>query len=90
MAPAIVAMVTPAAAALQTDLGRIVPQINEKIAAVGKKAAGIMQPAVDSIVEICLNSGLAVRRNVMPRNTGIHPENRGKTGVDPFNAQTLT
>ena len=49
-----------------------------------------MQPSVDKIVKMCSDAGLAVKRNIMPRNTGIHPENRGKTGVDPFNAQTLT
>ena len=48
-----------------------------------------MQPSVDQIVQMCLDAGLAVKRNIMPRNTGIHPENRGKTGVDPFNAQRL-
>ena len=31
-----------------------------------------------------------MKRKVMPQNTGIHPENRGKTGVDPLNAQNLT
>ena len=49
-----------------------------------------MQPSVDKIVQMCLNEGLTEKRNVMPRHTGIHPENRGNTGVDPFNAQKLT
>ena len=49
-----------------------------------------MQPSVDKIVQMCLGEGVAEKRNIMPRHTGIHPENRGKTGVDPFNAQKLT
>ena len=48
-----------------------------------------MQPAVDQIVEMCLANNLATRRNIQLRNTGIHPENRAKTGVDPLNAQAL-
>jgi hypothetical protein len=41
-------------------------------------------------VKMCLQSGLAVRRNVLARNIGIHPSNRACTGVDPVNAQNLT
>ena len=49
-----------------------------------------MQPSVDKIVKLCLNSGLAVMRNVLGQNCGIRPENRARSGVDPFNAQNLT
>ena len=49
-----------------------------------------MQPSVDEIVKMCLQSGLAVRRNVLARNIGIHPANRACTGVDPVHAQNLT
>ena len=80
----------PAATALENTLKRVVPQIRVIIELCGRKSTGMMQPSVDKIVKMCLDEGLAEKRNVMPRHTGIHPENRGKTGVDPFNAQKLT
>ena len=80
----------PAATALENTLKRVVPQIRVIIELCGRKSTGMMQPSVDKIVQMCLDEGLAEKRNVMPRHTGIHPENRGKTGVDPFNAQKLT
>ena len=79
-----------AATALESNLQTIVPKIRAIIVRCGDKQSGIMQPSVDKIVQMCLDADLAVKRNIMPRNTGIHPENRGKTGVDPFNAQKLT
>ena len=82
-------MAAPAASALQDTIQNIVPQIEEIIESCTEKTAGIMQPSVDQIVNLCLDSGLAVRRNVLPRNCGIHPENRAGSGVDPFNAQNL-
>ena len=30
---------------------------------------------------------LAVKKHILPRNCGIHPETCARTGVDPFNAQ---
>ena len=80
MANKFASMVVPAAAALQENLDRLVPQIREVIDVCRVKAAGRTQPSVDQIVKMSLAAGLAVKRKVMPRNTGIHPENRGKTG----------
>ena len=49
-----------------------------------------MQPAVDKIVEISLEHDAACKKYILGRRCGIHPENRGRTGVDPLNAQNLT
>ena len=49
-----------------------------------------MQPAVDKIVAVSLEADAAYRKHILGRHCGIHPENRAKTGVDPFNAQNLT
>ena len=76
--------------ALENSVKRVVAQIRSIIDVCGRKATGVMQPSVDQIVQMCLGDGVAEKRNIMPRHTGIHPENRGKTGVDPFNAQKLT
>ena len=84
------AMVFPAAAALKEKLDRLVPEIQRIICICDTKTGGVMQPAVDEIVKMCLDAGLATKRRMMPRNTGIHPENRGKTEVDPINAHDLT
>ena len=89
MAKSYAAMAAPAASALQSIIMDIVPKIQEIIEACSTKTTGIMQPAVDQIVKLCLDSGLAVRRNVLPRNCGIHPENRAGSGVDPFKVQNL-
>ena len=89
MAKSYAAMAAPAASALQSIIQNIVPKIKEIIEYYSTKTAGIMQPSVEEIVKLCLHSGLAVRRNVLPRNCGIHPENRARSGVDPFNAQNL-
>ena len=83
-------MAAPAASALQSTIAMIVPHIRTIIEACKQKTAGIMQPSVDEIVKMCLQSGLAVRRNVLARNIGIHPSNRACTGVDPVHAQNLT
>ena len=80
----------PAAQALQATLQVVKMKIRKIIEACEKNPTGKMQPSVDEIVQMCIQEGLAERRNVMPRHTGIHPENRGRTGVDPFNAQKLT
>ena len=49
-----------------------------------------MQPAVDKIVTLCLEADVAYHKHILGRHCGIRPENRGKTGVDPMNAQSLT
>jgi len=89
MAKSYAAMAAPAASALQSIIQNIVPKIKEIIEACSTKTTGIMQPSVDKIVTLCLDSGLAVTRNILPRNSGIHPENRARSGVDPMNAQNL-
>ena len=89
MAKSYAATAAPAASALQSIIQNIVPIIKEIIEGCSAKTKGIMQPSVDKIVKLCLDSGLAVTRNILPRNAGIHPENRARTGVDPINAQNL-
>jgi hypothetical protein len=90
MAASVASMAAPAASALQAIIQKTVPEIKAIIEACKTKTTGIMQPSVDKIVKLCLESGLAVKRNILGRNCGIHPENRAKPGVDPFNAQNLT
>ena len=82
MANQFAGMMIPAAAALKEKLDRLVPEIQRIICICDTKTGGVMQPSVDKIVKMCLEAGLAVKRNIMPRNTGIHSENRGKTGVE--------
>ena len=48
-----------------------------------------MQPAEDQIEKLCLDAGLAFKKNIHGRNCGFHPSNRAGTGVDLFNAQDL-
>ena len=79
-----------AAAVLNDKVEKVVPEIKVIIEACSRKTSGITQPSVDKIVKMCLDNGVAVQRNVMPRNCGIHPENRARSGVDPVNAQNLT
>ena len=79
-----------AGTALKDMLAIIVPQIQAIMEACKEKTAGIMQQPVNKVVKLSLESDLAVKRNILPRNCGIHPENRARTGVDPFNAQGLT
>ena len=54
-----------------------------------EKTAGIMQPSVDKTVKLSLESYLAVKRKILPWNSGIHPKNRAGSGVDPFEVQNL-
>ena len=79
-----------AATVLNAKVEKVVPEIKRIIEACSRKTSGITQPSVDKIVKMCLDNGLAVQRNVMPQNCGIHPENRARSGVDPVNAQNLT
>ena len=50
---------------------------------------GLTQPAVDEIAAYCLKHKLAVKKNIMVRNCGIHAGNRARTRVDPSSAQNL-
>ena len=79
----------PAASALDNHVKTVVPQINSTVRTCKEKYEGHMQPAVDGIVALCLEMNLAYKKNILVRHCGIHPENRAKTGVDPFNAQSL-
>ena len=79
-----------AASALTCRIQAHVPQIRDTIKSCKDKVAGSLQPAVDQIIDICMGVDLAYRKHLLARHCGIHPENRGKTGVDPVNAQDLT
>ena len=81
---------TAAAAILNDKVEKVVPEIKVIIEACSRKTSGITQPSVDKIVKLCLDRGLAVKRNLMSRNCGIHQENRARSGVDPISAQNLT
>ena len=80
-------MAAPAGTALETQLKQVVPQIQAIIDDCKLKPAGIMQPSVDKIVKMATESGLATKRIILARHCGVHPDNRGGSGVDPFNAQ---
>ena len=77
-------------AQLDSNIQRVVPQLNEIMRTCKNKVAGLIQPAVDEIVDLCIKADLAYKKNILGRHCGIHPENRARTGVDPFNAQNLT
>ena len=77
-------------AQLDNNIKRIVPQIYEIMRTCKQQVAGLMQPAVDQIVDLCIKADLAFKKNILGRHCGIHPENRARTGADPFNAQNLT
>ena len=64
--------------------------IQEIINGCKESSGGHMQPAVDKIVDLSLKGNAAYKKNIIGHRCGIHPENRAKTGVDPFNAQNLT
>ena len=81
------ASVHTAGAALQSQIKMYVPQIKKNIEGCKEKVAGLMQPAVDEIVALCINADQTYKKNFLGRRCGIHPENRARTGVDPFNAQ---
>ena len=76
-----------AASALASRIKFYVPKIYEIMQSCKEKVAGLMQPAVDEIVSLCLSADLAYKKNILGRHCGIHPENRAQTGVDPLNAQ---
>ena len=79
----------PAASALQSQMQAVVPKIEDLMRGCKERQTGCMNPTVDEIVDLCLKSDLAFKRNILGRNCGIHPENRAKSGVDPINAQDL-
>ena len=78
-----------AASALASRLKVVVPKINDIMKSCKDKVAGLMQPAVDEIVPLCLGADLAYKKNILGRHCGIHPDNRAGTGVDPINSQNL-
>ena len=77
-------------AQLDSNIQRVGPQLNEIMRTCKNKVAGLIQPAVDEIVDLCIKADLAYKKNILGRHCGIHPESRARTGVDPFNAQNLT
>ena len=79
--------ISAASAQLADAIKRVVPIIREIMDTCKQQVAGHMQPAVDKIVD--LEADAAYKKNVLGRHAGIHPENRARTGVDPFNAQNL-
>ena len=89
MAASAASTAASAASTLKGNNKNIVPEIKEIIEVCETKTAGIMQPSVDKIVNLCLESGLAVKRTILGRNCGIHPASRGKMGVGPICAQKL-
>ena len=64
-------------------------EIGVIIVASKEKVTGVLHPAVDQIVKLCLDADLAVKKHIHGRNCENHPSNRAGTGVDPFNAQDL-
>ena len=74
---------------LATKLNFVVPKIKDILEDCREKQAGCTQPAVEKITKLCLEHDLAYQKNIHPRECGIHPENRARSGVDPVNAQQL-
>ena len=70
-----------AASALASRIKYYVPKIYDIMKNCKDKMAGLMQPAVDEIVAICIGADLAYKKNILGRHCGIHPDNRAKTGV---------
>ena len=48
-----------------------------------------MQPCIEEICEVALRLIVAYLDRVFPHRAGVHPKNRGRTGVDLFNTQNL-
>ena len=84
-----VARLLAGSATIGNALMEVVPKIEAIMSAHNETLERTMQPAVVQIVKLCLDAGLAVKKNIHGRNCGIHPSNRAGTGVDPFNAQEL-
>jgi len=80
---------TAESAQFEKSIPAIVPEIEAIMLQCKDKPAGLMQPAVDKIVEMFLGGDLASKKKIQGRHCGIHPENRGQTGVDAFSAQRL-
>ena len=79
-----------AASALASRIKVAVPKIYDIMKSCKDKVAGVLQPAVDEIVALCLSTDLAFKKNILGRHCGIHPDSRAKTGVDPFYDHNLT
>ena len=66
-----------------------VPQIYTIMKSCKEKVGGALQPAMDEIVALCLDTDLAYKKNILARQCDIHPESRARTGVDPSKSQDL-
>ena len=73
---------------LEDALDEAVPLILEMMAKCEKNPA-LTQPIIEEICELAVLLDVAYWDRVFPHRAGIHPKNRGCTGVDPFNAQNL-
>ena len=69
-----------AAASIPNNLIAWVPKIKEIIASCKEKAVGVLQPAVDEIVAICLAADLAYKKHILGRHCGVHPKTVQKPG----------
>ena len=77
-------MMSPAVSApLHAKFDAIVPAIVQIMQTCKDQPAGHTQPAVDTIVDMCLRADLAYKRRVMGNSCGSHPTNRAGTGVGP-------
>ena len=75
---------------LMNAIRRVKPTIQQIIQDCHDAEGRSLQPGVDKIVLLCLDADVAYKKNILGRHCGIHPENRGQTGVDAINAQNLT
>ena len=73
---------------LEDALDEAVPFILEMVAKREKNPA-LTQPIIEEICELAVRLDVAYWDRVFPHRAGIHPKSRGRTGVDPFNAQNL-
>ena len=65
------------------------PKINDIMRDCKANQVGCMQQALEEIIALCIEKGLAYKKNVQGYQCGIHPENLAKSGVDPVDAQNL-
>ena len=76
-------------AAMASRLKAVVANIYDIMGSCKGKGVGARHIALEQIVVICLDSDIAYKMHVHAERCGIHPESRGKKGVDPFKAQNL-
>ena len=69
--------------ALQQALQTHVPTIKGMIAKAENQPDGIVQSTVDDISSLALKTDLAYWLKLHMKRAGIHPCNRGGSGVDP-------